>query len=375
MKRRNSVSRVVVAVVSLMTISFCAPETALAQNKAPTANFQADPRRGDVPLTVQFTDGSSDADGIARWSWDFGDGTIGTDPNPIHTYTLPGRYDVTLVVTDNQGATATKSTREFITVDPPRLLAAVLPLSRSVQLGQTATAFVSVINSGAITASGVGISVDQSTQPPVPATFTFQTTDPRTNQPTGSLNARVDIPAGGTQSYVIALTPSAAFGPTEVRFEIEGANTDAARIVSGINTLLLSASTAPTADVVALATTVDSNGLVQIPGPAGAVAAFAVATVNLAAPATITVSADTGAAGPVVALSLCRTDPGTGQCVSEIAPTVQVAIGSGDTPTFAVFVAATSAIPFDPVRNRIFVRFTDGAGVTRGATSVAVRTQ
>jgi hypothetical protein len=50
-------------------------------------------------------------------------------------------------------------------------------------------------------------------------------------------------------------------------------------------------------------------------------------------------------------------------------------IGAGQTPTFAIFVSATGLVAFDPAVNRIFVRFKDAGAVTRGSTSVAVRTQ
>jgi len=47
-----------------------------------------------------------------------------------------------------------------------------------------------------------------------------------------------------------------------------------------------------------------------------------------------------------------------------------------DQPTFAVFVSGTgSAVAFDPKGNRIFFRLRDAGQVTRGATSVAMRTQ
>ena len=49
-------------------------------------------------------------------------------------------------------------------------------------------------------------------------------------------------------------------------------------------------------------------------------------------------------------------------------------INANATPTFAVFVQGSGNVPFDPAANRIFVRFSSG-GVTRGSTSVAVRTQ
>jgi hypothetical protein len=44
-------------------------------------------------------------------------------------------------------------------------------------------------------------------------------------------------------------------------------------------------------------------------------------------------------------------------------------------PTFGVFVAAAGEVSFIPETNQIFVRFNDSSNVTRGLTSVAVRTQ
>ena len=56
-------------------------------------------------LTVNFTDSSSDSDGsIASRSWNFGDGGSSTATNPSHTYAAGGTYNVTLTVTDNDGA-------------------------------------------------------------------------------------------------------------------------------------------------------------------------------------------------------------------------------------------------------------------------------
>ena len=50
-------------------------------------------------------------------------------------------------------------------------------------------------------------------------------------------------------------------------------------------------------------------------------------------------------------------------------------INTNATPPFAIFGTASAAIANSPAINRIFVRFTDAGGVTRGSTSVAVQTQ
>ena len=99
------------------------------------------------------------------------------------------------------------------------------------------------------------------------------------------------------------------------------------------------------------------------------------ATVNVGTSGSITASADTGNATLPVNIFLCQTDPANGQCISAIASSVTTQINANATPTFGFFVQGNGNVPFDPAANRVFVRFKDGGNVTRGSTSVAVRTQ
>ena len=53
---------------------------------------------------------SFDPDGnIVSYQWDFGDGTNGSGASPEHVYENPGEYTVTLVITDNNGNTYSKT--------------------------------------------------------------------------------------------------------------------------------------------------------------------------------------------------------------------------------------------------------------------------
>jgi hypothetical protein len=206
------------------------------------------------------------------------------------------------------------------------------------------------------------------------ANFHYQTTNPNANQITGTADTPIDITSGGFQSFVIAFIPTQAFAPTDLQFSFDCTNTDPAPINVGLNTLLLSASATPVPDIVALAATPTNDGIVNILGATGT-GAFAVATVNVGASGSITASADTGNATLPVNIFLCQTNPATGQCISAIGSSVTTTINANATPTFGIFVQSNGTVPFDPASNRIFVRFKDGGSVTRGSTSVAVRTE
>lgn len=79
---------------------------------APVANFTADVTSGAPPLTVQFTDTSTNTP--TSWAWDFGDGGTSTDQNPEYVYADPGVYDVALTATNGDGAD-TETKTGFIT--------------------------------------------------------------------------------------------------------------------------------------------------------------------------------------------------------------------------------------------------------------------
>ena len=253
------------------------------------------------------------------------------------------------------------------------LVSAILPSSRSVQINHTATFFMTAINSGSTAVTNcrlVGLSTtDGSTMPSY--TWTWQTTNSQTNQATGTAEAAVSIAAGAAQSFVVGVSLSTAVAST---FDVVTScdNAGSPSIVPGVNTLQLTVATNPVPDVIALALTPSSNGILAV--PTGSSGAFAVATANIGIAGGILISADTGSATLPVSLTLCQTNPTTGQCLAAPSSTLTATIGANATPTFSIFATTTGAISFDPANARIFVRFKDASGGTvRGSTSVALR--
>ncbi len=53
---------------------------------------------------------------ISAWQWDFGDGTTSTQQHPVHTYAIPGVYNVSLTVENANGCSATIT--QIVTIDP-----------------------------------------------------------------------------------------------------------------------------------------------------------------------------------------------------------------------------------------------------------------
>jgi hypothetical protein len=248
------------------------------------------------------------------------------------------------------------------------LVAAVLPLSRSAQIGQTVTAFATIINS-----SGGALSGCRASLPNFSGTFVYQTTNPATNALTGSPNTPFSLPNGGSQSLVLELTPAAQITPTEENFVFQCSGAAAAASIIGVNTLLLSAGAGQPADVIALAATPTQDGVLRLPGTSQA-QAFAVATVNLGIAALVTVTVDWGDITLPVSLAICQTNPATGACLGAPSSSVTVMIAAYTTPTFGFFVTAKSALPFFPSHVRAFVRFKDATGNIRGSTSIALTT-
>ena len=249
--------------------------------------------------------------------------------------------------------------------------AAVLPSSRSVQVGATATVFATMSNS-LQSATGCGISLVTA----IPATFTYQTTNPGTNTITGAPKTPVDLAPGASQSFIVSITPTAPIPPTEVEFKFACDNSPAAPTVTGVNTLLLSASTTPVADVfVSVVPTSSPNPGVLIVDSAGRQGSFAVTALNLGATDNLTVSADTGAASLPLTLTLCQTSIATAGCLNPPAPSTNVLMSAGAGVGLAVFVRASDRFPSNAIVNRIFVRFKDASGATRGSTSLAVAAQ
>ena len=107
--------------------------TVAAPPTKPSAAFSGTPTSGFAPLTVNFTDASTNGGSpITSWLWRFGDGATSTSQNPSHVYAAPGTYSVTLRVGNAVGPDSTTKTNY--------INASLVPLAPTAAFSGTPTA-------------------------------------------------------------------------------------------------------------------------------------------------------------------------------------------------------------------------------------------
>ncbi len=270
-----------------------------------------------------------------------------------------------------------------ILAGPPILVASILPGSRSVEDGTTATVFATMINGGStdFTACGIGLAGNAPSVNEAGGRLLlhYQPTDPATNLPIGAPDTPVPLAGqGGSQSFILSFTGQ-DFAVTGLPLAFSCSQNDLtgptsyAAVVPGVDTVDLSMSATAVPDIIALSATPTGNGVVEI--PSGASAAFAVASLNLGSTAPITVTVDSGGATLPVTATICETDPATSQCLAPPAASVALDFAANAAPTFSIFAQASGTVPFAPATSRLFVRFKDATGGTHGSTSVAIDTK
>lgn len=128
------------------------PPVAVADSSLPTS--------GIAPLAVSFSSaGSYDPDGaVVSYDWDFGDGTTSTAANPVKTYSSPGTYVASLVVTDNSGlASAADTVTVIVQSNNVVYVASIAMTLSSTKQGYAATATVTIRNQNGALVSNAAV--------------------------------------------------------------------------------------------------------------------------------------------------------------------------------------------------------------------------
>ncbi len=338
-----------------------------------------------IKVTVPYGGDANQTTGTAQFDSDiiFGMRTgLFTHGVTTGSYTLSS--DFVSVDPDNDGPDdnagdppITISATKTVNISNDVLAAAITPGIRSGIFDLPLTAFVSIINAGTTTATGCKPSL----LTPLPATFSYQTTDSATNALIGAPNTPVDIAAAAIQSFLITLTPlketfmgnTRPFPNQPVEFLFDCENTQPASVKSDINTLRLNISLTQKPDIISNAATPSGDGIWTL-DPSNGNGAFAASGINIGVSDMITVMPRASFNMPELSLSICdTTGQPNGACANPPSSSVTMNFNNGEAKTLSVFGSSTQSIEFKPGKNRIFLDFNDSNNDLRGSISVALR--
>ncbi|MDP6957524.1 MAG: PKD domain-containing protein [Planctomycetota bacterium] len=82
----------------------------------PWSQFEIHPKKGRAPLSITTRNRSRNG---KEFQWNFGDGSISKKTNPLHEYSLPGSYKVTLTTINEWGSHASEETVLVIGAEAP----------------------------------------------------------------------------------------------------------------------------------------------------------------------------------------------------------------------------------------------------------------
>jgi parallel beta-helix repeat protein len=173
---------------------------------APVARLTVNTNSGMAPLAVTAnasTSTGSDSSPIASYQFDFGDGSTAVgpqaDPTASHTYTAPGSYALTVVVTNDEGLSSMANATVQVTADqPPAASLSVTPPSGALNLS--------------VTASG-GSSTDTDGTPIATYQFIWGDGSPAT-EPQPGATATHTYTSVGTYTVTLAVTDTAGLVST-----------------------------------------------------------------------------------------------------------------------------------------------------------------
>lgn len=267
----------------------------------------------------------------------------------------------------------------------PDLNAAVLPGARSGQVGDTLTFFATISNSGDTTATNCIIRFDSSAPGSFSAQLTYQATDAG-NAVTGPANPTLDIPAGQSQGYAIAITPESVIDPGQDIALLYTCDNGSAPRRYGVNTLFVRAvdGAATTPDVIPILQTLSGDGIMRLPDagdPRQQVLVAAATNIGDLGPVTVTPFFPR-LKGPLDLLVCETTGTPDGSCLPEFpfAQTLTTTLpGPSDPPatfTMLAILQGDAGITFRPDLLRTGLVFTDpDTGAVVGSTDAALLAQ